>query len=812
MRLPSVGKFVALINLCALLIFAFSGCANKDDSENPSERSTTPITCGNGQLDEGEVCDATQLGDETCVTQGASAGQLGCDATCLSFDLSECAAPWTCGDGIIQSPEICDGADLGETDCASLGFDKGTLGCANSCLAFDTTACVYEGQCAPKTCATIGAQCGAVDDGCGGSLDCGECAGDLSCGGGGEPNQCGATCPRECPQGFSCNTLGECVGSSNIIAVNMPTATVEVVARLNGQALQPTPDCGDTFGNKLANIHLRNLQTDTVYSAAFPCDGAAMSMTVTHGTYQVKIRGLESDMPNIAYIAHEALEIGADRSITADMPTSTVSFLARIDGESPNCDEQSDYHITGIKLTNLTSSSVDIYRHELRCDGSSPSAIIPHGTYRVSVSGYGQIPSSNRYSYIAHDSRVIDSDTTIIADTLTARVQLLGKFKGETPQATPDCDDRSFGSKLTYIQLTNLATQDTYDYDLPCDGSALSTTLPFGTYKVEIMGAYAYMPTGEFYVAHEAMVIDSDKTIVADLLATTVDLVAKLNGQIPEPTRDCGAAGSFTRRGLAVMIFTNVATGVAQSKELPCDGAPGRLTLVHGTYRVTVWGLESNMPRNNRYAFPYIAHEALVIDGEQTVVADMPTSRVHLVAKHNGQTPEPTSACNDEPNHELAYVMLKDVRGELSTLHPIPCNGDPAPIDLPHGIYNVYVRGNNSMMPSRINYAAHKRLLVNSDRNIVADMPTSTVNLRALFNGERPLPTNTCDQQDNFNWLATIVLKNEDSETPESLLIPCNGDSVNKLIPHGTYRISVRGDASEMLNRPYPAIPKIVID
>ncbi len=43
------------------------------------------------------------------------------------------------------------------------------------------------------TCASEGANCGLLDDGCGGELDCGTCPGGQTCGGGGTPNRCPET-------------------------------------------------------------------------------------------------------------------------------------------------------------------------------------------------------------------------------------------------------------------------------------------------------------------------------------------------------------------------------------------------------------------------------------------------------------------------------------------------------------------------------------------------------------------------------------------------------------------------------------------
>jgi hypothetical protein len=43
--------------------------------------------------------------------------------------------------------------------------------------------------CQPKTCDQLGARCGAIDDGCGQMLDCGECPAGQACGAR-MPNRC----------------------------------------------------------------------------------------------------------------------------------------------------------------------------------------------------------------------------------------------------------------------------------------------------------------------------------------------------------------------------------------------------------------------------------------------------------------------------------------------------------------------------------------------------------------------------------------------------------------------------------------------
>lgn len=170
-----------------------------------------PLTCGNGALDQGETCDGAQLGGKTCAALGLGPGTLVCSANCLEFDRSQCGPPLTCGNAKVDNGEVCDGGQLGNATCKSLGFELGgTLSCAANCQQFDTTQC--KSSCVPNPNACQGLECGQVDDGCGHQVACGTCAGDLTCGGAGQANMCGAKCEEGCPTGYQCNSHGICAG------------------------------------------------------------------------------------------------------------------------------------------------------------------------------------------------------------------------------------------------------------------------------------------------------------------------------------------------------------------------------------------------------------------------------------------------------------------------------------------------------------------------------------------------------------------------------------------------------------------------
>jgi hypothetical protein len=98
------------------------------------------VSCGDGMVGPGEDCDGANLGEANCRTRGFDEGTLACSPTC-TFDTSDCVLE-LCGNGTIDPPEDCDGSDLGGASCESRGYlPGGTLACVADC-SFDDTGCV----------------------------------------------------------------------------------------------------------------------------------------------------------------------------------------------------------------------------------------------------------------------------------------------------------------------------------------------------------------------------------------------------------------------------------------------------------------------------------------------------------------------------------------------------------------------------------------------------------------------------------------------------------------------------------------------
>ncbi len=102
--------------------------------DQDARADTGPAKCGDGHVTGTEECDDGNNGDGD-----------GCSATCqvepgwiCEGDPSVCQS--SCGNGVLDQGEDCDGDDLGPASCASLGYQPGQLACQQDCT-FDTSGC-----------------------------------------------------------------------------------------------------------------------------------------------------------------------------------------------------------------------------------------------------------------------------------------------------------------------------------------------------------------------------------------------------------------------------------------------------------------------------------------------------------------------------------------------------------------------------------------------------------------------------------------------------------------------------------------------
>ncbi len=184
-------------------------------------------TCGNLVVEPGEVCDPPETCETSCLEDGdvcTTTEYVGdpatCDAECINAPITACGAaegccPPTCnetndpdcdpfcGNGVVETGEICDGncAACDDGDACTLDVDTGSAAtCDLICQYFAITQCVGgDGCCAPGCNALTDSDCAPV---CGNSVV-------------EPPETCDGNCDTNCNDNNACTVDGSTGSAAN---------------------------------------------------------------------------------------------------------------------------------------------------------------------------------------------------------------------------------------------------------------------------------------------------------------------------------------------------------------------------------------------------------------------------------------------------------------------------------------------------------------------------------------------------------------------------------------------------------------------
>jgi len=132
------GRFLTgvVFPAAVILLLQPAGCSVKFGSGGES--------CGDGVLEGDELCDGSDFGGQTCSDWTVyEEGELLCNDDC-TLNFSSCH---TCGNGTVEGPEECDGEKLKNKTCATFGFEGGDIACLPDCSGFDISGCTSGEEC-----------------------------------------------------------------------------------------------------------------------------------------------------------------------------------------------------------------------------------------------------------------------------------------------------------------------------------------------------------------------------------------------------------------------------------------------------------------------------------------------------------------------------------------------------------------------------------------------------------------------------------------------------------------------------------------
>jgi formylglycine-generating enzyme required for sulfatase activity len=114
---------------------------NSIPDEAPDEDGVTDILCGNGIVDEGEVCDRTSVKCTALDPEKYRDGFAVCKKECTGYDVSGCVEVYSCGNSIVEPGEVCDG---NFKSCSEIDPDQYVTGfapCFKYCNGWDESKC-----------------------------------------------------------------------------------------------------------------------------------------------------------------------------------------------------------------------------------------------------------------------------------------------------------------------------------------------------------------------------------------------------------------------------------------------------------------------------------------------------------------------------------------------------------------------------------------------------------------------------------------------------------------------------------------------
>jgi hypothetical protein len=465
------------------------------------------------------------------------------------------------------------------------------------------------------------------------------------------------------------------------------------------------------------------------------------------------------------------------------------------------------------------------------------SMVVYPGTYEVMVEGINSnlpdpFPGDFGETFVSSTALVVNGAVANLAvDVKTSLVSGIVTLNGANPVSnSSSCAVTATDTSLTrgVVALTNTTTGASFTTNLQgCTNSTATFSVAVypGTYQVAVFGESSDIPDSQNIVNSALVVSGAVPNLAFDVKAVTgtipVSGFVTLNGANPVSSAtltNCVLENSAVNRGRVSLTETTTGAGFGGLLQ-GCTNttATFSMTVVPGTYKVTVNGGASNIPTQ-----PYTADSALVVNAAITNLAlDVKTIQFSGTVTLNGANPVSNSTnCAVTPtgtSFALGVIRLIETTtgAVFTTVLQGGCTNTPATFSMTllPGTYQVTVDGSaaSSNLLSGGWYVANSALVVSASiADLVIDVTTSLFSGTVTLNGANPVSnSSTCavTATDTTSGRGFVLLL----ETTQGYVVSTNLQGCTNttatfstaLYP-GTYKVTVIGQASDI-----PSVPDL---
>ncbi|HSQ64556.1 MAG TPA: hypothetical protein VLM85_15135, partial [Polyangiaceae bacterium] len=273
--------------------------------------------------------------------------------------------------------------------CTELGYDCGINpdGCGGTVNCGQCNAPAYCGGggfskcgtssdgavCTPTTCQKLGYDCGPAGDGCGGLLSCGTCTTPQTCGGGGKASVCGSSCINLCNQQVKCDGGGSTTLTGRIVAGTLSTYGTP----------DPVPNVLVYVPNGTVQAFTKGVQCNQC-GADVSGSPLVMTNTAVDGTFSLSNVPVGSNIPVVIQLGRWR------RQLTFNVSACTTQALGDI--HMPRNKSEGDIPFTAISTGNLDAIECVL----LKMGVAQAEFTLPGGGGRIEMyNGNGAIVGAN---------------------------------------------------------------------------------------------------------------------------------------------------------------------------------------------------------------------------------------------------------------------------------------------------------------------------------------------------------------------------------------------------------------------------------